>query len=158
MGTSILPPVRAYRNVFTIIQLAYYSSHIHRQLTLSYRRNTRRTTCIDTVIIELVDSVSRDGPDTPICDRIWENPAYCENAQVAQCTFLVSQVKNCQSPIFILFMSKNLSTNLPSPTDDKRKLPKPNKIRPLDLPRLCSCRVRSLFPRALIGISVCGLS
>ena len=45
------------------------------------------------------------------CDRIWENPACCENAQVTQCAFLVTQVKNCQSPVFVIFMSKNLSTN-----------------------------------------------
>ena len=29
--------------------------------------------------------------------------ACCENAQVAQCVFLVHQVKNCQSPIFVIF-------------------------------------------------------
>ena len=33
-----------------------------------------------------------------------------KNTQVAQCTFLVPQVKNCQSPVFVIFMSKNLST------------------------------------------------
>ena len=46
-----------------------------------------------------------------ICDRICENPACRENVQVVQCTFLVSQVENCQSPVFVIFMSKNLSTN-----------------------------------------------
>ncbi len=46
-----------------------------------------------------------------ICDRICKNPACRENAQVAQCAFLVPQVKNCQSPVFVIFMSKNLSTN-----------------------------------------------
>ena len=31
---------------------------------------------------------------------------------MVQCVFLVPQVKICQSPIFVIFMSKNLSTNL----------------------------------------------
>ena len=31
------------------------------------------------------------------CDRIWENPAYHENAQAAQCALLVPQVKKYQS-------------------------------------------------------------
>ena len=48
---------------------------------------------------------------TNICDRICENPACRENAQVVQCAFLVPQVENCQSPVFVIFMSKNLSTN-----------------------------------------------
>ncbi len=46
-----------------------------------------------------------------ICDRICENPACRENAQVAQCAFLVPQVENGQCPVFVIFMSKNLSTN-----------------------------------------------
>ena len=29
-----------------------------------------------------------------ICDRIWKNPACCENVQAAQCALLVSKVKN----------------------------------------------------------------
>ena len=45
------------------------------------------------------------------CDRICEKPACRENAQVAQCAFLVPQVEDCQSPVFVIFMSKNLSTN-----------------------------------------------
>ena len=35
-----------------------------------------------------------------ICDRIWENPAYRENAQAAQCALLVSQIKKCQKSCF----------------------------------------------------------
>ena len=46
------------------------------------------------------------------CDRIWENPAYRENAQAAQCALLVPQVKICQIRVFVIFISKNLSTNL----------------------------------------------
>ncbi len=46
-----------------------------------------------------------------ICDRICENPACRENAQVAQRAFLVPRVENCQSPVFVIFMSKNHSTN-----------------------------------------------
>ena len=46
-----------------------------------------------------------------VCDWICEKPACRENAQVAQCTFLVPRVENCQSPVFVIFMSRNLSTN-----------------------------------------------
>ena len=38
-----------------------------------------------------------------------KNPACHENAQVTQCTFLVHHVKNHLSPVFVIFMSKNLS-------------------------------------------------
>ena len=54
--------------------------------------------------VETFDSVS-------IYDRICKNPACRENVQVAQCAFLVAQVEYCQSPVFVIFMSKNLSTN-----------------------------------------------
>ena len=46
-----------------------------------------------------------------ICDRLRENPAYGIIAQIAQCAFIVHQVQNCQSPAFVIFMSKNLSSN-----------------------------------------------
>ena len=46
-----------------------------------------------------------------ICDRLRENPAYGINAQVAQCAFLVPQVKNCQTSDFVISMSNNPSTN-----------------------------------------------
>ena len=46
-----------------------------------------------------------------ICDRLWEHPAYGINAQVAQCAFLVAQVKNCQTSDFVISMSNNPSTN-----------------------------------------------
>ena len=46
-----------------------------------------------------------------ICDRIWENPPYGINAQFAQCAFLVPLVRNCQSSDFVIYMSKNLSSN-----------------------------------------------
>ena len=46
-----------------------------------------------------------------ICDQICENPACSESARMAQCEFLVAQVKNCQSPVFVIFTRNNLSTN-----------------------------------------------
>ncbi len=96
-----------------------------------------------------------------ICDRICENPACRENAQVAQCAFLVPRVENCQSPVFVIFMSKNHSTNY------CRSLRRVNisyqgeitfTYRPLDLPSQCTCRTRSPLQRALIGIPARGLS
>ena len=48
--------------------------------------------------------------NTIICDRIWENPAYGINAQFTQCTFLVPQVKNDESPDFVISMSNNPSS------------------------------------------------
>ena len=35
--------------------------------------------------------------------------------------------QNYQSPVFVIFMPKNLSTNLPPPTEGKGKLPRWNK-------------------------------
>ena len=55
------------------------------------------------------------------CDRIWENPAYRENAQAAQCALLVPHVKKCQGRVCVIFIS------LPPPTEGKRKLPRRNK-------------------------------
>ena len=49
--------------------------------------------------------------DGHICDRIWENPLYGINAQFAQCAFLVPLVRNCRSSDFVIYMSKNLSSN-----------------------------------------------
>ena len=46
-----------------------------------------------------------------ICDRILQNPTYGTCAQLAQCAFLVPQVKNCQTSNFVVAMSKNLSSN-----------------------------------------------
>ena len=43
------------------------------------------------------------------CDRIWENPAYRKNSQAVQCAILVPQLKKCQSRVFVIFISKNLS-------------------------------------------------
>ena len=54
--------------------------------------------------------IKREAGSTK-CDRIWENPPYGINAQFAQCAFLVPRVKNCQSSDFVIYMSKNLSTN-----------------------------------------------
>ena len=41
-----------------------------------------------------------------ICDRICKNPACRENAQVAQCAFLVAQVKYYQSPVFVIHIKE----------------------------------------------------
>ena len=38
-------------------------------------------------------------------DRIWENPAYCPSVHMAQCAFIVPQVKNCQGSVFVIFTS-----------------------------------------------------
>ena len=46
-----------------------------------------------------------------ICDQICENLACRENVQVGQWACLVTQVENCQRSIFVIIMSKNLSTN-----------------------------------------------
>ena len=47
---------------------------------------------------------------TSMCDRILENPAYGTCAQLAQCAFLVPQVKNRQMSNFIVSMSFDLLT------------------------------------------------
>ena len=46
-----------------------------------------------------------------VCDQIWENPAYCQNVQMAHCTFFVLWVKNCHSSSFVVSMSKKISSN-----------------------------------------------
>ena len=75
---------------------------------------------------------------------------------MAQCTFLVPWVKNCQSPVYvILFMSNNLSTNL------SRHLQRVNISEislHFNLPSLYSCRTWSLLLRVLISIPARGLS
>ena len=44
---------------------------------------------------------------------------------MAQCAFSVAQVKYCQSPVFVIFMSTSLL--LPSHTEGRRKLARRNK-------------------------------
>ena len=42
-----------------------------------------------------------------ICDQIYENPACHENSQVTQCAFLVLEVENCQSPVFVIHVKES---------------------------------------------------
>ena len=44
------------------------------------------------------------------CGRLCENPAYGIYAQLAQWAFLVSQVSICQTSVFVMFISRNLSS------------------------------------------------
>ena len=82
---------------------------------------------------------------------------YRINAQIMQCLFSVSQVKECQSPGFVISMSKNPSFNcyrlwrLVVSYKGKISLY-------FDLPSLYSCCTQSLLLRALIRIHACGLS
>ena len=77
-----------------------------------------------------------------------------QNAHIAQCVFLVPQVKICQSPVFVISMSKNL-TPIPSRVNVSYQ----GKISlHFELPCLYSCRTRSPLFRALIRIPVRGLS
>ena len=89
-----------------------------------------------------------------ICDRIWENPAYCPNAHIAQCTFLVHQVKKCQSPVFFTSMSENLSINLCRRIQRVSIWYQGEISLHFDLPSLYSCRTRSPLLRELIRIPV----
>ena len=94
----------------------------------------------------------------PVCDWICENPACRKNAQVTQCAFLVPQVENCQSPVFVMFMSKNLSTNLCHHLQ-RVNVSNQGKISLcFDLPSLYSRHTRSPLLRALIRIAMRGLS
>ena len=44
-------------------------------------------------------------------EKTW--PAYCQNVPMAQCVFLVLRSKNVKVlTVFVIFMSKKLSTNL----------------------------------------------
>ena len=76
----------------------------------SYMNMSQDDTVKDGDYYLTVSQVSQTGQYIHICDRICKNPARRENAQVAQCTFLVAQVEYYQSPVFVIFMSKNLST------------------------------------------------
>ena len=92
------------------------------------------------------------------CDRIWENPACRENAQAAQCVLLVPQVKKCWSRVFIIFMSKNLSTNLCCHLRRLTVSYKGEISLHFDLPSLYSCCTRSPLLWVLITIPASGLS
>ena len=78
-----------------------------------------------------------------------------KNVQAVQCALLVPRVKKCQSRVFGIFMSKNLSTNL------CRRLTISYKGEisfHFDLHSLYSCRTRSPLLWALIRIPASGLS
>ena len=103
--------------------------------------------------------MSKDGVrSTYFCDRIWENPAYCPNAHMAQCAFLVPLVKKCQSPVFVIFMSENLSIILCRHLRRVNVSYQGKTSLHFDLPSLYSCRTRSPLLRALIRIPASGLS
>ena len=92
------------------------------------------------------------------CDRLWENPAYGICAQFAQCTFLVPQVKNYESPNFVTSVSKNPFSNYYRRLWRLAVSYKGEISLHFDLPSLYSCRTRSPLLRAIIRIPTCGLS
>ena len=87
-----------------------------------------------------------------LCDRIWRNPAYGIRALFAQCAFLVAQVKKCQSWVFVIFMPKNLPTNLCHRLRRLTVSYKGEISLHFDLPSLYYCRTRSPLLWALIRI------
>ena len=93
-----------------------------------------------------------------ICDQIWQNPAYCQNTHMAQCAFLASQVKKYRSPVFVIFMSKNLLTNCCHQLRRVDVSYQGEISLHFDLPSLYDCRTRSLLLWALIGIPASRLS
>ena len=93
-----------------------------------------------------------------ICDWIRENPPYGINVQFAQCAFLVPKVKICQSPDFVVSMSKNPSFNYYRRLRRLVVSYKGEISLHFDLPSLYSCCVRSPLLRTLIGIRARGLS
>ena len=63
-----------------------------------------------------------------ICDRIWKSPPYGIRARFAQCAFLAAHIENnCQSPEFVIYVSNNPSSNLPSSTEASRAIRRRNK-------------------------------
>ena len=94
-----------------------------------------------------------------VCDQIWENPAYCHNMYMAQCAFLVPQVKICRSPVYvILFISKNLSINLCHHLRRVNLNYQGEISLHFDLPSLYSCRTQTPLLRALIWLPAHRLS
>ena len=77
-----------------------------------------------------------------ICDRLRENLAYGIHALFAQCTF---SGRKYQSPIFVIFMSKSLSTNLCCCLQRLTVSYKDEISLHFDLPSLYSCRIRRLL-------------
>ena len=89
------------------------------------------------------------------CDRIWQNPAYEIRAQ---CAFFSTWGKKCRSWVFVIFMSKNLSTNLCHRLWRLTVSYKGEISLHFDLPSLYSCRTRSPLLWALIRIPASRLS
>ena len=77
---------------------------------------------------------------------------------IAQCVFLVPQVENSQIPVFVIFMSKNLSTNLCHHLWRVNLSYQGEISLRFDLPSLYSCCTQNPLPRTLIRIPVHGLS
>ena len=78
------------------------------------------------------------------------------NAHMAQCAFLASTVKKYQSPIFVIFMSKNPSTNCCHRLRRVNVSYQSKISLHFNLPSQYSCRTRSLLLWALIRISYLG--
>ena len=87
-----------------------------------------------------------------LCDRIWQNPAYGIHALFAQCMLLVPQVKKCQSWVFVIYMPKNLSTNLCRRLRRLTVSYKGEVSLHFNLPSLYSYRTRSLLLWALVRL------
>ena len=97
-------------------------------------------------------------PDITSGDPASLHWAYCHNAHMAQCAFLVPQVKICQSPVFVIFMSKNIPTNLCRRLRRVTVTYRDEISLHFKLPSLYSCRTQSPLLRALIIIAARGLS
>ena len=99
-----------------------------------------------------------------ICDRTWENLVYGINAQFVQCWFLVPQgllvpqVKNYESPNFVISMSKNPSSNCSHRLRRIAVSYKGEISLHFDLPSLYSCRTQSPLLRVIIRIRTRRLS
>ncbi len=80
----------------------------------------------------------------------FKNLACSESAPVAQCALLVPHIKNGPSPIFFIFMPKNLSTHCSRRLQIKCKQAFTDLSSPIQMP--CA-----LLLRTLIGIPVHGI-
>ena len=89
-----------------------------------------------------------------ICDRIWENLAYCHNTHMAKCMLLVPQVKKCQ--IKFLSYSCNLFTDLCRRLRRVCITYQGEISLHFNLPSLYSCRTWSPLLRVLIRIPAHG--
>ena len=80
------------------------------------------------------------------------------SALFTQCTFSIPQVEKYQSPVFVIFMSKNLSTNLCRRLRRLTVSYKGEISLHFDVPSLYSCRTQSPLLRVLIRILYLGIA